>query len=92
MIASYGAIVLLFAFAFLLYAIDKADVMAALISFLLWVFSAYLSVKTEVVSNGTVFIMQDKFFLLFSGVMATIAGVIAGLIYIRYMDELRRGE
>lgn len=91
MIVYYGIIVLLFAFAFLLYAIDKVDVMSALISFLLWVFSAYLAVRTEVVDNGTVFIMQDKLFLLLAGIMATIAGVIAGLIYVNYLNDLRRG-
>lgn len=92
MIVHYGAIILFFAFAFLLYAIDKADVLSALISLLLFVFSAYLAVKTEIVNNGTVFTFQDKFFLALAGIMATIAGVVAGLIYVKYMDELRRGD
>ncbi len=91
MIVQYGAIIIFFAFAFLLYAIDKADVFSALISLLLWVFTAYLAVKTEVVSNGTVFTFYDKFFLALAGVMATISGVVAGLIHVKYMDELRRG-
>ena len=92
MIVHYGAIIVFFAFAFLLYAIDKADIMSALISLLLWVFSAYLSIKTEALSNGTVFIFQDKLFLVLSGVMAVISGVLAGLIYIKYMDDLGRGD